>query len=84
MVFFFFFAFSSSLEELSDDEDDEDEEDDEEDDEELETSTFFRGLAFKKARKSSVKFPKPIEVKKLMENRVLAGSSLGKRPSKAV
>jgi hypothetical protein len=27
--------------------------------------------------------PRPIEVKKLMENRVFRGSSLGKRPSKA-
>jgi len=41
------------------------------------------GIAFKWSLKSSVRPPKPIDVKKLMANLVFLGSSRGKSPSKA-
>ena len=37
---------------------------------------------FKKSRNSSVKPPRPIDVKKLMAKRVFLGLSFGKMPSK--
>jgi len=81
---FFLFRFSSS------DESDDESEDEEELEEELEDEEdagfavgFLEGLDFRCSLKSSVNPPKPIDVKKFIENLVLAGSSLGKSPSNA-
>ena len=61
------------------------EDDDEEDDDESALPwtmglTLATGLLSRRcARRSSVSEPRPIEVKKLMANRVLAGSSRGRK-----
>lgn len=41
------------------------------------------GADFRCSRRSAVSPPRPIDVKKLMANRVFLGRSLGNRPSKA-
>ena len=57
-----------------------------ESDEELESESdefpAFKVPVFKKSRKLSVSAPRPIEVKKLIANRVFFGLSFGNRPSK--
>ena len=45
-------------------------------------ATMTLGVFFRCSRSSSVNPPRPMEVKKLMANRVLRGLSLGNRPSK--
>jgi len=75
-------------EDEEDDEDEDDEEDEGEDDDEdsEETSCFCSMIRFGAVRRcslsSSVRPPRPIEVKKLIAKRVFLGLSFGKSPLK--
>lgn len=76
---------------LLDEEEPEDDSESESDDESALASAnisayFFSskslGASFKNSRKSSVRAPNPIEVKKLIEKRAFCTESLGNRPSR--